>query len=248
MKSSDYINATEKIQMPEDMRERISAKLKENKNVKEIKLMSKKKIITIAAAAVMAIGVIAYAASSTITSISSHSYAWDDYKTLPTAERCIKDAGYVPTLIEEFDNGYAFSVGHIAGTEFNGEGGETIEKFKSFHFDYKKGGDKVYFTCEKYSSEMEPKGELAAEENGMKIYYNSFVNKFVPADYELTEEDRRAEENGELVFSYGASEVEVMEIVSVKWSNGEMHYDLMQMNGKLSKDELVDMAKEIINK
>ena len=32
------------------------------------------------------------------------------------------------------------------------------------------------------------------------------------------------------------------------WVDGDMHYELMQMDGELSKMELIEMAKEAISK
>ncbi len=64
----------------------------------------------------------------------------------------------------------------------------------------------------------------------------------------MTDEDKKAEDSGELVFSYGSSEVEIIEVQSVSWTTDDMHYELMQIDGKLSTDELADMAAEIIQK
>ena len=64
----------------------------------------------------------------------------------------------------------------------------------------------------------------------------------------MTDEDKKAEENGELVFSWGSAEVDIIEVQSVTWSENGTHYLLMQMDGKLSADELTDMAAEAIEK
>ena len=121
-----------------------------------------------------------------------------------------------------------------------------MEKFKSFDFRYGKDDDTVYFSQEKYTSQSENYAELADEHDGVAIYYHSYENKFVPPDYEMTEEDKKAEESGELVFSYGSDEVELKTISSAMWSVDDMHYTLMQIGGKLTKEELIDMAKEAI--
>ena len=87
-------------------------------------------------------------------------------------------------------------------------------------------------------------GEAVSSINDTDIYYYSYTNKFVPADYKLTEADKKAEENGELVFSYGASEVKISKIQSVTWRKDGLQYSLMQIDGALSAAELSDMAKE----
>ena len=81
---------------------------------------------------------------------------------------------------------------------------------------------------------------------GKEIYYTSLKNKFVPPDYQLTDADKEAEKSGELVFSYGSDQVEIITVQALSWSDGDMHYELMQMDGKLTKDDLIGMACDII--
>lgn len=59
---------------------------------------------------------------------------------------------------------------------------------------------------------------------------------------------RRNHASGTLVFSYGTSEVEVSKVQSVTWKKDGIQYQLMQRDGKLSSDELIDMTAEIIDK
>lgn len=241
MKSEDYINAVNNMKIPDE----ISGK----RNLKERKIMLKKRFAIAAAAAAMAVGIAAYAASNGIISgWYSGSSSVPEYKALPTAEQCIKDAGFEPTLIESFSNGYAFSGGHIVKNNLTDENNKSIEKFKSFDFTYSKDGDSVYFNQDKYKSQSAPKNaeDIAANQNGVDIYYSSYMNKCVPPDYTMTDEDKKAEESGELVFSYGSSEVEYTTVSTAEWQVGDMHYSLMQLDGKLSKDQLVEIAKEII--
>ncbi len=80
------------------------------------------------------------------------------------------------------------------------------------------------------------------------IEFRNYTNKLVPTGYKFTDEDKKAEANGELVFSYGSSKVERKEVQSVSWTVDDMHYELMQIDGKLSANELKDMAAEVIMK
>lgn len=245
MKSSDYIDAVAKMKVP-DGTEKI---IKNLKQFKERKHMSKRKITAIAAAAVITCGAVVYAASSgIITSWYASSGSRPDFKTLPAEEQCIKDCGFVPILIDEFSNGYSFEAGHIVDNALHDDGDNVAEKFKSFDFTYDKDGEKIYFSQSKYDTQVPQEGEVADSVNGTDIYYYSYVNKFVPADYKLTDEDKKAEANGELVFSYGSGEVEVMTISSASWKDGNTHYSIMQMGGSLTKEQLVDMAKEAAEK
>ena len=44
------------------------------------------------------------------------------------------------------------------------------------------------------------------------------------------------------------NKVEIKEVQSVTWVKDEMQYQLLQIDGKLTSDELVKMAEEILNK
>ena len=126
------------------------------------------------------------------------------------------------------------------------ENNNSIEKFKSVSFDYEKDDDIVIFSQDKYNSQAELQGSVAKTVGDTDIYYYSYTNKFVPADYTLTDADKRAEANGDLVFSYGAAEVEISEVQSATFVKDGTQYQLLQINGKLSGDELVKMAEELV--
>ncbi len=211
-------------------------------------MKSKKRFALIAVAATLAIGITAFAASGIVKVWTGTSSAIPDYKNLPTQEQLIEDVGYSGVLIGRFENGYEFDNGSIIKNNISDENGNSVEKFKSVDFSYEKDGDRVYFSQKKYNSETEQEGDIIANENGIDIYYYSYTNKLVPPDYEMTDEDKRAEANGELVFSYGASKVETSKVQSVSWEKDGIHYLLMQIDGKLSKYELCDMAKEAVGK
>ena len=215
---------------------------------KSYTMKSKKKISLIAIAATLALGITVFAASGIISHWYSSSSSIPDYKSLPTEQQCIKDIGYAPALIETFENGYSFSDGSIVNNNLTDENNHSVEKFKSVMFRYEKDDDKVIFSQDRVNSELETSGDVVATVEGVDVYYYSYTNKLVPGDYKMTEEDKKAEANGELVFSYGSSEVEIHEVQSVLWAENNIHYELMQIDGKLSADELAGMAKEIIQK
>ena len=128
------------------------------------------------------------------------------------------------------------------------DNGNSVEKFKSVDFRYTKNDDTVYFSQDKYNSEIENTGDVIATEKGIDIYYYSYMNKCVAGNYKLTEEEKKAEENGEIVFSYGVEKDDIVKVQSVSWVKDGIHYELMQMDGKLSANELAEMAIEAIGK
>jgi hypothetical protein len=213
-------------------------------------LKTKKRIFLLAAAVVMALGITAFAASGIISTWYSSSSSIPDYRSLPSAEQVRKDIGYDVKLIEHFSNGYSFKNGRIVKNKLEDDNNQTVEKFKSVAFCYQKGKDEVEFTQDQYQSETETAGAVAETVNGVDLYYYRYVNKIVPPDYQLSEEDKKAEENGELVFSYGSDEVKLITWQHVTWSIGDMHYELFQEvnDDSLSKEEIIEMAKEVVLK
>ena len=116
-------------------------------------------------------------------------------------------------------------------------------------FDYQKNGDVVSFEQQKCNSKLIPLGDIIATVNGINLYYVHYINKVVSDDYELTEQDKKDQASGKVVFSYddSVSQIEVSQVQSVNWNKDGIHYDLLQIDGKLSAGELADMAREVIN-
>ena len=213
---------------------------------KSVAMKSKKKISIIAIAATLALGITVFAANGIVSNWISSSSSAADYKSLPTEKQAEKDIGYKPVLINGFENGYAFKSGNIVDNNLTDENGKSVEKFKSLSFDYEKDGDTVIFTQDKFNSETELQGEVVKTLKNTDIYYFSYANKTVPGDYKLTDEDKEAEANGELVFSYGSPDVKIQNVQAVTWIKDGIMYQLLQIDGRLSADELTKMAEEIL--
>lgn len=228
--------------------DKVKCHIQSSENERKVCIMTHKtKIALVAICATLILGITAFAASGIITTWYSSSSPADEFYELPESEKLVDEIGYEVVLIEEFENGYEFKRGHVVNNRLADDGNNTVEKFKSTSFYYEKAGDRVIYSQDKFASDVPFDGDMVHSENGVDIYYNTFVNKFVPTDYELTEEDKKAEENGELVFSYGTDTVEIITVQSVGFEKDGIRHSLMQMDGKLSREELVAMAKEIIN-
>ena len=208
------------------------------------KSSAKMRICLIAIAAAFLLGTTAFA----ISDGGWFSFREKEYSTLPTQQQFAEDVGYEPVLIECFENGYSYSSGSVMDNrEIEGE--ELSEEgFKSAAFVYEKDGDLLFFNQEKSNSPVNNFGSLYKSVEGIELWYYSYTNKLVPADYEPTEEDKAAEASGELIISYGPEEISVIEVCSLSWVNDGINYSLMQMDGKLSPQELCRMAEEIITR
>ena len=202
------------------------------------------RICLIAIAAAFLLGTTAFA----ISDGGWFTFREKEYSTFPTQQQFAEDVGYEPVLIECFENGYSYSSGSVMDNrEIEGE--ELSEEgFKSAAFVYEKDGDLLFFNQEKSNSPVNNFGSLYKSVEGIELWYYSYTNKLVPADYEPTEADKAAEASGELIISYGPEEISVIEVCSLSWVNDGINYSLMQMDGKLSPQELCRMAEEIITR
>ncbi len=247
MKKSELKAAVNSLCLTEQSKENILNRAKNINSKKECIYMSKKRIATIAVAASFVLGVVAYAASGIITSWSSGSSAIPEYTKLPTEQECIDDIGYSPVLINEFENGYIFDNASILNNALKDAGGNNVEKFKSIDLRYKRGNEEIFISADKYTSDLALEGDVSETINGINIYYNKYKNKFVPGDYQMTDEDKKAEAAGELVFSYGMDEVTITDIQNLYFEKDGIKYTLTQIDATTSVDELISMAGEIIN-
>ena len=245
MKEKELKQAISRITLSPEAKERMMDRLKNQKEEKYV-MKTKKKMVLAVAAAVMILGASAFAAGGMITGWYGSSRSIPDYTSLPTQEECVKDVGFTPILKEDFANGYAFDNGSIVKNNLTDDSGSVVEKFKSLVFRYSKDGDMVELSQEQYESQMPQNGTVLDEKNGVTIYLTEYTNKIVPPSYEMTEEDRQAEESGELVFSWGSDQVEIKQVRGVNWEKDGTHFGLLQIDGALSAQELADMAKELI--
>lgn len=248
MREQDLKDALNQIEISEEMQKRI---LQSSKNMNyrkgDINMKSKKKFILIAVAATFILGITVFASSGIITSISSHSSSIPDYTSLPTSQQMIEDIGYSAPLIETFENGYTFKDCSIVKNALKDDSNNTVEKFKSLSLRYKKGENTVDLSMEKFNSEMPQTDSPVAKNGDTDIYANSFVHKIVPENYVKTDEELAAESRGELAFAYdGENHIVESNFKSVSWKKDDISYNLMQQNGELSVDELIEMANEII--
>ena len=209
------------------------------------KIVHFRKVFAIAAvAAVFLMGSTAFA-SGMLSGWFSHSEK--EYASMPSEQEYIEDVGYAPVLIQEFENGYGYKTGYVVDNEYADSKTGEVEKFKSAMFEYEKDGNLIYFWQEK-SDSISLNGAVADSFAGVDIYCSSYMNKIVPEDYRMTEADKEAEANGEVIFSWGSDSVQTMEVKTVSWAKNGISYMILQTDGDLAENDMIVMAKEAIAK
>ncbi|MGL5348575.1 MAG: hypothetical protein ACRDA3_14600 [Peptostreptococcaceae bacterium] len=206
-----------------------------------------KKKLVVGLAATFVLGTTAFAVGK-LSSIVGSTSNIPTYRNMPSIEVVNKDFGFEPKLVDEFENGYKFKSGHTSNNEGFDEDGNSYGKSKALTMFYKKNKCEISITVEDMTLVAESENAvIAGNYNNTDIYYTSYINKFVPVDYEMTEQDKKDEASGKYVFSVGSREVETSEIQHIGFKLDGLYYSILGMDSDLKQEDLVKMAQEIID-
>lgn len=250
MNRTELTHVAERIALSDAAKERIMARSLSCVERKETPHMSGKKIrrtVVLIAAVMMLLTVSVYAVNGTVaswgTARSSYYYS---FESLPSPEKLEKELGYQPAITAAFENGYALSRGSVSYGAFFDEDYNELERYKELHATYDKDGDELIYAVHKFDTPMEINGDVIAVVDGVPVKYNAYDNKLVPEDYRMTDEDKAAQASGELIFSWGVDNVEIVRVQGVDWEQDGILYGFTQIDGKLTPEELAAMAAELI--
>lgn len=212
--------------------------------------ISFRKKATIALVAVMALATTAFAVGK-VTSIVGHGSSQATYTEIPTVEQVNKEFDFAPKIVDEFINGYTFDNGYTSNNEAFDEQGNSVTTAKELSFEYVNGTDNVSLIMMNSadSRAMYDGTELQVVDtySDTEIAYHSYMDKFVPVDYVMTEQDKKDEASGKYVFSVGSEEVEISKVQYADWTLDGVNYSLLAMDSQLSQNDLVEMAHQIID-
>ncbi|MCR6546513.1 hypothetical protein [Dehalobacterium formicoaceticum] len=173
------------------------------------------------------------------------------YMTFPSVDRVIKDVGFAPKYTEMLPGGFKFSRGGTGESELSDEAGNVLTKTKDVNFAYTRGSEKSSISLNVSQIKEEfidnSSSSLVDNYNGINLYYYEKDYKFVPPAYELTEEDKKAYEAGELEISYGSPEVSYQNIKGLSWYEDGLQYMIMGSDYNFTLKEMVEMSKAIID-
>lgn len=211
------------------------------------KKWSWKKVMVIAAA-VCVIGSVTAIAAGRIVGVESHSSWKEAVNQYSDAQKMGEELNLALPVPETFSNGYTFQSAlpvHASGED---EEGNEVKEWTGMNLVYRKDGQPDLNVSVEQVPDM---GEYGAgdetfEYNGIRLVYNKEHYRFVPPEYQVSEEEQAQMDAGELVISYGSPEVEDNEIQSLVWQEDGISYTLMLFDSAATSSELVQMAEEII--
>jgi len=252
------IDKSDNASVPENMFFKIRNEIlkeKDNKGVFTMKhKLLKPKTVIIAGMLIIATSVTCVAATN-LSGIFSSSSHLTEIKTFPSKDKVKENVGFTPKYVDTFKNGFKFDTFNYSNKEMHDDKGTAFEKYKSADFDYKKEGSKkgqyLGMSAEKieqkYFDENTSQNVTSVEYNGIKIEYTSSQYKSVPEGYNPTEEEKELQDKGLLQIGYGSDEIKVSQNQSVMWYEDGISYSILNMDyTELSKDDMINMAKEVI--
>lgn len=189
-------------------------------------------------------GVFAGKTAGYTTSGTMGNYTYDE---LDKAE---KKLGFSADVAESFDNGYSFVDMQVNKTSAIDKNKNELYTFPELMVDYAKGGVKdisLYVDQKPEKGKQDKVPDMTDQCGDITLRYDVYTYKLVPVGYELTEEDKANLERDDYEISEGADSISYSEFSHVTWEKDGVYYDLLGMDTTLSGEEMIGMAKEIIN-
>lgn len=234
----------------ENMLANIQKQIKDRKGDNDMKLKSMKhsRGIMVACALLVLTTGTCFAASK-IASISG--CVDKQLDTFPSATQMEKTAGFTPKYVDEFSNGYTFKEVFAGTLDGNDADENKVTEIKTADFTYEKDGSELYVEAmqkPKNASIPDMEGEEITLSSGQNIFYHDWMQKYKPADYVMTEQDKIDQANGTYEFSFGVGIDSIQHCQVVAWEENDIRYSIFSYDDTLTKDEMVKISEEFINK
>lgn len=186
-------------------------------------------------------------ATGTIDTLFSSGGGKAEYTEVPTNKELENDLGFVPVIPDTLAEDYIFEEADIFNTTGEDENGNELLKQKELSCSYINGSDELDLFIREESDLLEESGTIVANCNGVDIRYQQDTYKRCPAGYEMTEQDLIDKENGTYIFSEGETDEVFTEVVThVTWIEDGICYSIMGRDTELTKDQLINAAKDVI--
>lgn len=169
-----------------------------------------------------------------------------DWKDLDAME---KKAGIETDAVEGFSNGYRYTeLSTVPFNAFDDAGNKMFGEIELEVTYQNAEGNILNCNMNRADERMEDDRtpDQTAEYGGITVNYYQETYKFVPADYEETDDDRALEAAGGYYISYGNDKVEVEESSSVRWEKDGVSYNIQGFDTDLTPAEMFSMAGEMI--
>lgn len=201
-----------------------------------------------AVAVITVLGTVTAVASGKITSFISSSDNRDNYTIAELREKAADQMKMSPKIPESLSNDLNFLNGHISKVRGVGDDNIEVMEYPQAYASYGKN-KQVTLTCHVHQEALAEENDQAAKK---EVYHNVTMTVssqsylFLPPDKEPSQEDKKLEEEGKLMISYGSSEEERKVYQMVSWSENGIDYLLFTFD-EFGLEPLTGMARDIID-
>lgn len=206
------------------------------------------KRVMITAAAICVLSTVTVIAAGKVAYTSGSSSLNDKFAYSQLKEKA-QTAGLEINMPETFSNGYTYDYGIPVHNEAMDEEHNVVKTAESLSLTYKKEGEPSIIIDIQGTSFYEE--EEAADETfsygGTVLGYSCDQYRFVPPDYEISQEEQALIDAGDLYLSYGSSEVEDNQVQSLVWKEGDRHWTMLTFDNAITAEGMVQMAGEILD-
>lgn len=211
-----------------------------------MKIRGKRTGIIIAAAVMALSAVTAFGAGKIAYLMSGHSINEELHDIDELEKQAKARLGETVKFPEAFSDGTAFASGIVIEVSAYDAEGNQVNSYPE---------TKVFYTNGLNLSVSRPIQGVNHQENtalqsetyqDIQIYGKVDQYLFLPPDVEPSEEEKKLEEEGKLMISYGSSEVERESFTTVSWDEGELHYLISTFEAK-DLGDMMELAKEVID-
>lgn len=216
--------------------------------------VNRKLISTLVVAAILIslFTVTAYAIYWSLRGTATHkmpeSGKYTSLSELPNVEHTVRYPIIVP---ESFSNGYTFSQLRVDGMADYDDNGEMLREYYEVNVTYTKPGAAALqlniAPAHEATTDLAGQAADIRRIEGVDVNFRLDTYKFVPDDYQKTEEDIEAESGGHFFVTYGPEQMYEAEVVSASFDLNGARYALIIVGADRTAFEVLgQMAGEII--
>lgn len=218
---------------------------------KETSIMTHKFFKKVAVTAVVfCMATVSVLGAGKVKSIVGFSKSTPTYTSIPSDKELEKTLGVVPNIPEKFSDSYLFQSATIIENEDHDDADNVLKKYKSLSINYTKASADAYLSLyisdSKNSHNDDTKPEDEKSYHNTTMAYSTSAIKFVPVDYQLTDQDKADQESGKYEISYGTDEVTTSNYQTVSWTIDSITYNLTACNLDLTKENMFEMVESTL--
>ena len=176
---------------------------------------------------------------------------WKSYKAYHMLDQAMEDAGFKISVKEGFGNQYFFTEVFVNETSaMDSENQEAISYNEIIVIYSNDSGDNLMLNAHPDLEDIPntPSPVVSSKTIG-NVTVNYYIDhyRYVPDNYELSDEDRIWEQQPGNYIAYGSESLEETSVAFLSWSAGGIYYSIMDSGTAESPEFLFSMAEELIN-